>query len=79
MIAPRIGGLPEAIIDGDTGLVFPVGDSSTLAGCMQAVVEKPSEAARMGRSALLKVTEAFTLEKMVTGSERVYRDVLNAT
>lgn len=71
MIAPRIGGLPEAIIDGETGLLFPVGDSSALATCIQSVVENDSEAARMGQSAERKVSEEFTFEKMVAGSERV--------
>ncbi|MCZ6680910.1 MAG: glycosyltransferase, partial [Candidatus Poribacteria bacterium] len=78
MIAPRIGGLPEAIIDGDTGLVFAIGESSTLASCMRSVVERPSAAARMGASAELKVTQSFTLEKMVRGSERVFQEVLCA-
>lgn len=79
MIAPRIGGLPEAIIDGDTGLLFPIGDSSALACCMQYVVKQPPEAVRMGRSAEQKVAQHFTLAKMVAGSERVLRDTLTAT
>ena len=79
MIAPRIGGLSEAIIDTETGLLFPIGDLSALARCMKHVVERPSEAARMGRSARQKVTEEFTLLKMVERSERVLRDVLDAS
>lgn len=71
MIAPRIGGLPEAIIDGDTGLLFPIGDASALARSLQSVVERPLEATRLGHSAERKVVEEFTLAKMVAASERV--------
>lgn len=77
MIAPRIGGLPEAIVDGATGLLFPIGDSSALARCMQSLVESPSKSAAMGRDAERKVAEEFTLEKMAAGSERVLMSTLN--
>ena len=78
MIAPRIGGLSEAIIDNETGLLFPIGDSSALARCMKYVVERPSEVASMGRSSRQKVTAEFTLAKMITGSEHVLRNAMNA-
>lgn len=71
MIAPRIGGLPEAIIDGQTGLLFPIGDTARLAACMQSVVENPAAAAQMGQAAEQKVNEEFTRAKMVTGTEEV--------
>lgn len=79
MIAPHIGGLPEAIIHGDTGLLFAVGDSPALARCLQQVLDKPEDAARMGRSAEHKVTQRFTDDAMVKGTERVLLDVLNRT
>lgn len=76
MIAPRIGGLSEAIMDGSNGLLFPVGDTSALARLMQHLVEHPSEAAIQGQAAQRTVVEKFTLEKMVIGSERVLSQVL---
>jgi glycosyltransferase involved in cell wall biosynthesis len=71
MIAPRIGGLPEAIIHGETGLLFDVGNSSELVECMRQIVTRPQEARRMGRFAEEKVTAEFTTAKMVEGSEAV--------
>jgi glycosyltransferase involved in cell wall biosynthesis len=72
MIAPRIGGLPEAVVDGKTGLLF------ALASCMQSVVDRPSRAEKMGNFAAQKVADEFTLEKMLIGSEKLMRDTLIA-
>jgi glycosyltransferase involved in cell wall biosynthesis len=76
MIAPQIGGLSEAIVDGQNGSLFPVGDTSALAAAMQALVAQPAEATTRGQAAERTIAEQFTLEKMVKGSERVLRDVL---
>lgn len=73
MIAPEIGGLPEAIVHNETGLLFPVGDTPALAARLRQVVQRPAEAARMGRLAQRKLREEFTLARMVAGSERVLR------
>ena len=73
MIAPRIAGLPEAIHDGDTGLLFSIGDRAALADRMQALLRQPAEAGRMGRAAREKLAGSFTLDNMVAGSEQVLR------
>ena len=73
MIAPRIGGLPEAIVHGETGLLFPVGNVRLLADCIQSLVNSPSEAARMGIAAESKVKSEFTLAEMIFGTERVLK------
>ena len=77
MIAPQIGGLSEAIVPNDTGLLFPIGDVSALAGSMQSMLDSPSEAKKMGHSAELLVSKVFTLRKMVMSSEKVFRNALD--
>jgi glycosyltransferase involved in cell wall biosynthesis len=79
MIAPRIGGLPEAIVHGETGLLFPIGDLASMTDCLRAVTERPESAARMGGSARDKILRNFTFEKMVTNSERVLAESLSMT
>ncbi len=76
MIAPIIGGLPEAIVDGDTGLLFSIGDVSALASCMQTIVDEPAASMRLGLSAQRKVTQSFTQDTMVEGTERVMKIAL---
>lgn len=79
MIAPRIGGLPEAIIHTETGMLFSIGDTDALSKCMQSAVENPRTALRMGETAEQKVLGEFTLEKMVVGTESVFREAVLTT
>jgi glycosyltransferase involved in cell wall biosynthesis len=76
MIATAIGGLAEAIIDGETGLLCSPGDSESLATQMQYLVEHQMEARKLGRAAAEMVARCFTLERMVAGNEAVLTDVL---
>lgn len=71
MIAPQIGGLPEAIADGKTGLLFPVGDVQAMAGCMKTLLTNPGMAKQLGISGREKVGREFAMEAMITESEQV--------
>jgi glycosyltransferase involved in cell wall biosynthesis len=71
MIAPKIGGLQEAIIDGETGLVFEIGDKSELASKMRYLTENRVEAQSMGGAGREKVGIRFTIESMVKETEEL--------
>jgi glycosyltransferase involved in cell wall biosynthesis len=71
MIASRIGGLEEAIVHGETGILLPIGDVTALATGMRQMIVSPALARMMGHAAALRVRSAFTLEKMIDGSESV--------
>jgi glycosyltransferase involved in cell wall biosynthesis len=78
MIASRIGGLQEAIIEGETGFVCLPGDTKSLVTQMRFVVEHHSEVVRLGRAAANKVSQCFTFERMVTANEVVLADALKS-
>ncbi|BCX87774.1 L-malate glycosyltransferase [Methylomarinovum tepidoasis] len=65
VIAPEIGGLPEAVIQGRTGLLFPAGDVSALTERMQRIVDDPDQASDMGEMAQEWVAERFTESQML--------------
>jgi glycosyltransferase involved in cell wall biosynthesis len=71
MIATRIGGLAEAIVDGKTGLLCPPGDAGQLAAKMQMLVDNRLDAGALGRAASAMVSECFTLERMVSRNAAV--------
>ena len=71
MIAPAIGGLPEAIIHGESGSLSPVRDSAALQGCMRAIVENSGYAREMGDSPTHLLVRKFTSSSMVLGNEKV--------
>ncbi len=72
VVASAVGGLPEAVEDGRTGLL--VGNSpEEVAAAMRWLLEEPAAAAEMGRYGRLRLQERFTVEKMVQGTLEVYR------
>jgi glycosyltransferase involved in cell wall biosynthesis len=79
MIATNIGGLGEAIIHGETGLLCPPGDEESLTLQLRFLLEHRAEGRRLGRAAAERVARCFTLEKMVTGTEAVFAKVVAAT
>ena len=42
IIAPRVGGFPDFIRDGENGLLYPAGDTDGLRACLRAVLEDTS-------------------------------------
>jgi glycosyltransferase involved in cell wall biosynthesis len=78
VVATRVGGTPEAIAGGVVGLLVPPGDSHALAESISRLLEDPHLAETMGRAARRSIEERFSLDRMVTATERVYVDLLAA-
>lgn len=76
LIASRIGGLPEAIVHHETGLLFPIGDIEALAAGMKEMTEVPAAVGTMGQAGAMKVRSSFTMDQMIDGSERVLESVI---
>ncbi len=72
VVATRVGGNPEVVEEGRTGLLVPPRDSAALAGAICQVLEDAGTAARFGRAGRQRVAEQFSLERMVSETERVY-------
>jgi glycosyltransferase involved in cell wall biosynthesis len=79
MIAPAIGGLPEAIEHETTGLLFPTGDVLGLEANMRKMAKSPALARSMGCAAANKVRQCFALERMIEGHERLLEALLPAS
>lgn len=63
VIASRIGGLPEMIEDGKTGLLFPPGDVSGLANAILLLADNPAIASSMATDALNYAKAHYTPEQ----------------
>lgn len=70
------GGMAEVVRDGDNALAFGAGDVSDLAGKIVWMLERPQEAARLGRAASTDVLQKYTLEHQVTGIEKYLNQTL---
>ena len=51
VVASRVGGIPEVVSDGETGLLVPPDDPAALAGALNALVGDPGRAAPWARRA----------------------------
>ena len=69
-VVSNIGGLPELVRDGDTGVIVPPGDVTAWRAAIEQLLADPQRAVRMGRRARSFVEEAF-------GPDKHYQDLMN--
>jgi glycosyltransferase involved in cell wall biosynthesis len=77
VVATTVGGNPEAIQDGSTGLLVPPRDPSALAHAMCVLLEKRELALRFGQAGRQRVARLFSLERMVRETEQLYLELLS--
>ena len=78
VIASRMGGLAESVVDGVTGLLVRPGDGAALADAIEKLVREPARAAAMGNQGRERVAQHFTLEQMALKNEAYYYDLVDA-
>jgi L-malate glycosyltransferase len=77
VVASRVGGLPEVVIDGEQGFLHRVGDIPGMVGSVRRLLEDPSLYQRMSTAARRWVEEKWKREPMVDRYEDYYRRVLS--
>ncbi|AGP42094.1 glycosyltransferase family 4 protein [Sorangium cellulosum] len=75
IVATRVGGNPEIIEEGSTGLLVSPGAPEPLAAALEAVAAREDRAA-MGERGRARVIERFGLDQMVRAYEALYAEVL---
>lgn len=73
VIASRIGGIPEYVADGHTGLLFTSGDADDLARCIRQLLDEPTLCAKLGRAARAHVVEQFSQNARLDEWIELYR------
>lgn len=64
VIATRVGGIPETVRDGETGLLFGAEDESGIAGAIEGLARDRARREALGRRAREVLREEFSLERM---------------
>jgi glycosyltransferase involved in cell wall biosynthesis len=76
VVATRVGGTPEAVEHGETGLLEPPGDPQGLAEAVASLLANSELATRLGAAGRRAVRERFSMERMVHATEQLYLDLL---
>jgi N-acetyl-alpha-D-glucosaminyl L-malate synthase BshA len=76
VVATRVGGLPEVVVEGVTGYLAPVGATEEMAHAAVRVLRDPVRAREMGRAAREVATHRFGVDVVVPQYEAYYRRVL---
>lgn len=71
VIATRVGGLPELVLDGETGLLVPPEDEKALAETLTGLLRDPERAARLGAAGRERALTRFTVAKMLSAWDRL--------
>ncbi len=74
-IARRVGGIPEVIEDGATGLLVDSGDADVLARAVESLIKDPARRSALGRAAQHRARELFSADVIVPRYEALYRRV----
>ena len=73
VIASRIGGIVDIVVEGETGLLVPPGDEAGLAAALDRVLGDPAFASRLGEAGRRRLAEQFSWDAIVSRLEAVYR------
>jgi glycosyltransferase involved in cell wall biosynthesis len=76
VIATRVGGTPEVVLDGDTGVLVPPRSSERVADALLSLGADKTRRHAMGTAGRRRAEEKFTLDRMVAEYVEVYDDLL---
>ena len=65
IVATAAGGIPEVVVDGETGVLVPPRDATALAAAIVRLLRDPERQARLGAAARQRVRASFSVERMV--------------
>jgi N-acetyl-alpha-D-glucosaminyl L-malate synthase BshA len=77
-VAPAVGGIPEVVESGKSGLLVPPGDADALARGVESLIADPQLRSRLGQAARLRARARFSADASVSQYERLYRRVCAA-
>ena len=78
VVATRVGGTPEVVLDRDTGVLVAARSPAALASAVHGLLGSPDRRRRMGGAARIRVATHFSVDVMVTCYLQAYRASFNS-
>ena len=77
VVGSRVGGVPEVVIDGQTGLLCPAGDVAAMTAAVLKLLKDPDLHRRMAQEARISVQTHWQKAPMISRYENYYHRVLS--
>jgi glycosyltransferase involved in cell wall biosynthesis len=72
VVATRVGGVPQQVDDGVTGMLVPAGDHAALGRALAWMADHPEDRLAMGRASRRRVIRGFSLDHLTGQVEEAY-------
>ena len=72
VVGSRVGGIPEVVADGDTGLLVPADDPAALAAALNSLLADPARAAAMGAAGRKRALAEFSWDAIAAQTAALY-------
>jgi glycosyltransferase involved in cell wall biosynthesis len=79
VISTRVGGVPEVVLDGETGILVEPGDSEQLAQAILALIENPALRRQMGKRGREHVLANYRWEDNAALMENLYQRIVHSS
>jgi len=78
VVATAVGGIPDVIVHGETGILVPPENSEALADAIVQLAQNPAQRRALGEAARLRVARLFSKEALGDKTDDYYRRMLVA-
>lgn len=79
VVATRVGGVPEEVVDAETGLLVPPADPGALAEAICTLLADPARVGQMGARGRRRAEEVFSSEAVTRRVETIYDEMMAST
>ena len=77
VVATRVGGIPEVVIDGQTGLLVPSQNAQALVQALEVLVQQKTTRMQLGHEGRKRVIDYFSQQRMVHEYQTLYEALLH--
>ncbi len=77
VVATESGGVPEVVVDGQTGLLVPPEDAQSLAGAIRTLLADGQRAQQMGVNGLARARQLFSADRVAQQVQELYQRILS--
>jgi colanic acid/amylovoran biosynthesis glycosyltransferase len=77
VVATRCGGMPEGLLDGQTGILVPEKDAGAIAAAVERLIDDAEMRLKFGSAGRLFVKDRYDIRKLNARLEEIYRSLLS--